>query len=652
VRVIQFFTGNSKHLGINAPNLIWIASAALVLLAIGFLLWLLWRANRARRPLKLATERLRKIQAQFPLGPDRGLAATAYEQVEAAFSRSGPIASAWAACRGLIIRRRSDDDEDEFWLAETSGDAFGDEAVFGKQLNRSIYVAFPGIVTGLGLLFTFIAILMALMSVHQDPKTMLVSGVNGLINGLSGKFVSSVVALALATIFIFFEKHEFHGLAKARLNLIGAVDSLFPRLSPTHILAKLERDAGEQTLAFRQFNTDLSTRLKQSFSESLGPTLQRMVETVDEMNGLLRQAEVQKQESITGSLQGTLEKLESSISASLHQMGQRFSDSLSGSTMGQFAKITESLGGAAGLLENMNSQFQLTQTALNDVVMLAKNSAVEQMALGKTQVEELTAVLRQMMVQLNETANSSTSLMARTLTGLVTDLSLKVAELNQQMAQTVEDNASRASAAASAVIDQAGAWSSQNAQQFDEILRQQKSHLQSVKEVEASLVSALELFNDSVAQYAGLNSALRKTASEAAAMATAAAGAAHSTQETQSALQQVAAQATAQVTRLGEANRAQQEVWESIRKRMEQFRDLFAQTEKSASGLLGRIGQASEEQLRITQQRYDDLLKTFDEHFSAAVRKLGGSVRELSEYLDELNDSISKAKVQNDGRRS
>lgn len=649
MKYFQFLTANSSYLGVSAPNLIWIASIALVLLWIGFILWLFWQSASVRRPLMLAIVRLRRIQMQFPPGPSRGLAASAYEQVADVFGQIQKIAPAWTACTALIIRRRLDDGGDEFWLSESSERAFCDEPLFGKHLNRSVYAAFPGIVTGLGLLFTFIAILIALMYVKVGADNV-VSGVGELINGLSGKFVSSIVALALATVFIFVEKHVFHALAKVRLDLVGIVDSLFPRLSPTHILAELQRDAAEQTLAFRQFNTDLSGRLKQSFSESLGPTLQRMVETIDEMNLLLRGSETQKQESITGSLQGMLERLENSIAAALRDMGGRFSDSLSGSMMEQFARVGDSLSGAATLLENMNSQFQLTQTTLSDVVMLAKNSAVEQMSIGKTQVEELTAVLRQMMVQLNETANTSTSRMTQALTTLVTDLSSKVASLNQQMATTVEENARRASDAASAVIEQAGAWSAQHSQQLEAILKQQKTHLQNVKEVESSLMSALELFNDSVAQYAGLNNALQKTAAEAAAMATAAAGAAHSTQEAQSALQQVALQATSQVSRLSEANRSQQEVWDAIRKRMEQFRDVFTQTEKSAGNLLAQLATATDGHLRVTNQRYDDLLRTFDEHFSAAVSKLGGSVRELSECLDELNESISSAKVHNDGR--
>ena len=487
----------------------------------------------------------------------------------------------------------------------------------------------------------------------------MIGGVNQLIHGLSGKFVSSIVALLLATVFIFCEKSLFHTLDKTWLELTNALDRLFPRLTPVHILAELQRDIGEQTLAFRHFNADLAGKLKQSFSESMGPTIQHMVETVDELNRLLRAAEAQKQESITGSLAAMLQRLEGSITTSLGQMGERFSESLSGTTMAQFTKVSESLGGAAKLLENMNIKFEMAQAALAEVVSLAKNSAVEQMALGKTQVEELTNVLRQMMVQLNETASTSTSRMTQALGALVADLSSKVTDLNSQMAKSVEANATRAASAASVVIDQASAWSAKSNEQLDQILQQQKAHLQNVQEVEASLMSALELFDQSVRQYATLNSALQKTASEAGAMATAAAGAARSTHESQKAFQQVAAHSAAQVERLGEANRAQQEVWESIRGRMEQYRNVFAQADKLAAGVLSQIAQGASAHIEVTAQKYDSLVKVFDEHMSVVVQKLGGSVEELREYMEDLSEVVQEARKSmqeqprgRDGRRA
>ncbi len=80
-------------------------------------------------------------------------------------------------------------------------------------------------------------------------------------------------------------------------------------------------------------------------------------------------------------------------------MGARFTKELSGTAKHQFDNVVASLGETAQLLKSMNGQFQITLSALNDLVKFAKDSTAEQIALGKTQVEDLTAVLRGLMVQ-------------------------------------------------------------------------------------------------------------------------------------------------------------------------------------------------------------------------------------------------------------
>jgi hypothetical protein len=646
------FTATWNILGVDSPKFIWLAALGLALLTLLFIFRLWLKVARAKAPISRVMKEIASLDIQKTRMVGKGTAASSYQQISDAFGHVEELESAWRAYTLLLIVRRDPEGNDEFWSSDSAGQALGEDALFGRRLNKSFYGAFPGIVTSLGLLFTFVAILIALMSVHFNPTTKVVTGVDLLINGLSGKFVSSIAALFFATFFVFIEKNLLHGLAQSRLRLVEAVDTLFPRLSPAHILAEMQHDTAEQTDAFKHFNADLSGRLKQSFTESMGPTLEHMVQTIDELNRLLRGAEAQKQESITGSLQTMLERLQDAISTSLRQMGDRFADSLSGTAMSQLTKLAESLQGTIGLLDRMNGQFSATQATLSDLVNLAKTSTAEQLALGKSQVEDLTGVLRQMMVQLNDTATTSTNQMAQALTLLVSDLSTNVRELNEKMAKAIEENARSATGAASTVIDQATQWSAKSSEQLDQILKQQQSHLENVRQVEATLMTTLELFNDSVTQYATLNSGLRHTASESAAMATAAAGAAKSSQETHQALQRILVDANAQVERIAEASRAQQAAWDGIRERMEQYRNLFAQTEGSAAKLFTQLGQATNSQLEMTHQKYDKLLQVFDQNISTAVQKLGASVNELGEFLEDLNESIAKYGGNTDGRRS
>jgi hypothetical protein len=290
------------------------------------------------------------------------------------------------------------------------------------QLNKAFYVSFPSLVTGMGLLFTFMAILVALFDVKINPDTKKFEGIPGLIGGLSGKFVSSVAALIAATLFIIYEKFIFYRLTKIRTRLVNAIDGLFPRLTQTQILSDIHTNISEQTNAFRLFNTDLSLKLKQSFSESLGPTLEHMISTVDELNQTLRKQEEQKQDSMVAQLESLLKNLEHSIVSSLEKMGTSFTDSLSNAAVNEFEKIAGSLNSTSDLLSSMNGQFLTTQAVLDDLIKLAKTSTAEQIAIGQSQVEALTNVLRDLMVQLKETTGSSVTEMSATLTAVTHNL--------------------------------------------------------------------------------------------------------------------------------------------------------------------------------------------------------------------------------------
>jgi len=637
--------------GLTAPWFAWIAAAVLLLLPLIALIRLWWRVRSEAKPLENAAKRVDQMRVHNPFDPRRGLSVAAFNQLSEIFAKSTPLHQAWNVFSANVVSRRQAAGDEQNWTSEGAESAFSEETLYGSRLNLSLYSSLPGIVTGTGLLFTFLAILVALLDVNIT-KSQQITGLDLLIQGLSGKFVSSIAALLSATIFLLFERVLVHRLTRARLTLIDSLNSFVPKLTPARLLADLQRDISEQSIAFRSFNADLSTKLRQGFSEGLGPTIQRMVESIEQLNNHLRVAEAQKQDSITGSISGLVQGLQQSITASLQSMGDKFKESLSGTATDEFSKVTESLGGAARLLENMNAQFMGTQTAMSELVNLAKNSTAEQLALGKTQVEDLTNVLRQFMVHMNESAGASVNQMAATLTGVVHDLSNKVNDLGIKMAETLHRNAEHASSTAAAVVDRADKWSLQSSQQLEHLIGQLEMHSNNTKEIEKTLMSTLGLFNSSLSQYASLNDGLNKIANSVNAMASAAAGAAESATESQRSLQQISMQTASQLERLAEANQRQQVVWTGIQENMKQFQMLFGQTERAASELLNQISGHTTSYLEVTKKGYEEVVRVADEHFSQAAKKLGASVNELDEYLQDLTETLAKSNGGANGGRA
>jgi DNA repair exonuclease SbcCD ATPase subunit len=293
----------------------------------------------------------------------------------------------------------------------------------------------------------------------------------------------------------------------------------------------------------------------------------------------------------------------------------------------------------------MNTQFQATQGALNELVGFARSSTAEQMALGKTQVEELTAVLRQLMVQMNETAGASVSRMAATLTAVVHDLSTKVTQLGEQMTQSMVESASRASGVATAVVEQANNWSTRSAEQLAQLLERHQAHLGRIEDLRGALDATLVEFKEGIQQYAAVTADLRKVSIDANAVTAHAAEATKTMRGVQEAVQHVATLSTTQVEHLAEANRQQEESWRRIQESMRQYQQVFAQVDKTAGELLTQISQHLRDYTATSRQGLEGVVKVSNELIESAVQRLGASINELEEYLEDLTETLGKARV-------
>ena len=97
----------------------------------------------------------------------------------------------------------------------------------------------PSLLTGIGLLFTFMALLVGLskLQLHTDGHTIV--GIQGLINGLAGKFLTSIVGLLCANLFTFIEKPAMFRLLAAHHICMQHLDELFPRKTLEQLLEGL-----------------------------------------------------------------------------------------------------------------------------------------------------------------------------------------------------------------------------------------------------------------------------------------------------------------------------------------------------------------------------------------------------------------------------
>lgn len=255
---IQLLTQDVAPLGtLSAPLVSWYGSAGLTI----FFLWQVTRLYqlsaqtaqpfaRVTRCLdKLAQERLQLDQDGLTLHPPGALKSRTQEPpahldrrdgkdfqlIDTTFQREPWLSPAWKQYRKTLVTEQvAWYIEPRIFSSRSAQELFSLETIFRGKLNLAWYQQVPSLLTGIGLLLTFIALLVGLSKLHADGHG--IAGIQGLINGLAGKFLTSIVGLVCATAFTLIEKPLMFRLFSAHQQCTHLIDDLFPRKTLEQIL--------------------------------------------------------------------------------------------------------------------------------------------------------------------------------------------------------------------------------------------------------------------------------------------------------------------------------------------------------------------------------------------------------------------------------
>jgi hypothetical protein len=237
------------HFLVDAPRFIWLAAAGIFAGTMEELVRMFLGVRREQVICRNLASAVRNLGREFP-SRRWGLPEAGYESLRKAFEATPKLSSATHNYLSELVGQAGPDGHDYYFAEESAAKAFSEAAVFGGRVNWRWFSAFPGFITGLGLLFTFLAILIALGDLKADA-TGQITGIQQLLEGLSGKFLSSVVALFLASFFLICERTALHRLDGIRHDLIDTIDEFAPRLTPARLLVEIRRDSAEQADALR-----------------------------------------------------------------------------------------------------------------------------------------------------------------------------------------------------------------------------------------------------------------------------------------------------------------------------------------------------------------------------------------------------------------
>jgi hypothetical protein len=285
--------------GLHSPLLSWIGSCGLVL----FFLWHVARLTTAISIVQGCYQRLwptlssltssrKSVQSEWlaiPSLSDTKKSLNSASQsdrvdlddlqtLDNAMREEARLEQAWLRFRKtFVVERTAWFIEPRVFSTRTAADFFPRDLLSGR-LNLSFYHQFPSLITGVGLLLTFLAILIGLSKLHADGSHIV--GIQGLINGLAGKFLTSIVGLVCANVFVLIEKSALHRLATTQQQFIMMVDELFPRKTMEQMLENFTPGPGAPQAPIAAPG-DLGDRLAGTLSDRLSPTVTALREAVE-----------------------------------------------------------------------------------------------------------------------------------------------------------------------------------------------------------------------------------------------------------------------------------------------------------------------------------------------------------------------------------
>jgi hypothetical protein len=244
--VVLFFTlyGMKGMLSVIPPV---IQAACLMLVALTILLMLSMLRER-RRALEAHNRFLGAFADLRPASEVERARGLSQEKMALIRRRAGVLPGKpgewWRALDRSLEHYISAAGDAGWFVTRPISESLPEEDVVDSFYNSAFHQSVPGILTALGLLATFVAILMALAGVTYNANDPLrpVSGIDQLINGLSGKFLSSIIALILSVVFTLVEKKICERQLRNGYDaLVRRCQDIFPFLTQSRILLDIQR---------------------------------------------------------------------------------------------------------------------------------------------------------------------------------------------------------------------------------------------------------------------------------------------------------------------------------------------------------------------------------------------------------------------------
>lgn len=296
------------------------------------------------------------------------------------------------------------------WRATaTANGFFTEQALVDVPLRSEFYKHLPGILTGIGIIGTFVGLVVGLQAFGQidlGDADKARKGLGELLATVGHAFIVSGAAITLAMAMTFVEKHVLNSIYTQLESLCGVVDRLFNSGAGEEYLQRLVEAAETSATQATQMKESLVTDLKQVLTELTAQQIATMTNTSSQLGQAITS-------SLNDGLKEPLARISEAVSTVSNSQGEAVNKLL-----------TDVLSSFTAQMENM---FGGQMRGMGD--MLTQTASTIQMASQR---------FEQLVGQIQQAGTGATQAMASRMDEALTQMQARQNEANTQMAAFVE----------------------------------------------------------------------------------------------------------------------------------------------------------------------------------------------------------------------
>ena len=542
-----------------------------------------------------------------------------FDQVDEALTANPVFGEAWGEFTECLIFPQ--ETGKPIQNSRDAAEYFHSSAVIDRHLSIRYYNSVPNILTGLGILGTFIGLAagigVAQAGLQQGEIEPMQRALGNLLGGASLAFITSIAGLALSLLFLGIERWSLGRLHRHLQGFVRKIDGVVSRITPERILTDHLVEMKAQTHQLKRFNTELAFQIAGALDEKIAG---RLTPALDKLLGAVNELK---------------EGQQSSSEETIRALVNEFRETMTGATGAEFDRISQTLQRIDEAMARTADQFGEREASLQDSM--------------KDLLEEIGATLARNSRHMQSEVEGSVRTLLEAVGGSLTELQDALAKgradaqtaldaASQRASREMEEGLQKATdalaAAAVGVADgmthAGGSFSdqiSESTRGLGDEIRELREHVRAVSAMAGSVGTAASQLTEAskgseliVRRLGELEGVLRTAAEQIGRGSRSAEDAVTTVRDGVSRVHEA-------IEELNENQRNTAAAWTDYRSRFEgldaSLRNTFQELDSGVS--------------RYTEQ-VTKFHNGMDRNLSTALETLGGAIRDLEEILEDFAD--------------